>query len=215
MLYDLIIKVEDGTVVDHPIDVNNWAAVNGYTTVVAADLQFHGYMKFVSKPEPENLPWKQNIKDGYAIVDSSHVIDNWVSSNKESLTDEEIVNSRKKVKSYVAQTRWIYESFGVEVTDGNRIFTLKENLSSLNNVYVALKNGLIASANIKTENEWVTVDADQMESIFQQMVEYVQKCYNVEKTLSDQIDLLTTGNEFDSYLENISETYKSEFFPSE
>lgn len=102
---------------------------------------------------------------------------------------------REQVKGKLAEHRFAKETAGITLADGTKIKADRESQAQLSGAHSSLKNGLIASTTWKAENGWSIVTLTEIEPIAQAVAAHVSSCFEAEKTVSDQIDLLETAQE--------------------
>lgn len=155
------------------------------------------------------IPYTE-LFDGYNIVERwieaspTTEIDTKIGESIEFRTDKivvvyeyslpELEVFQNFIKSKVATKRWEAETTGVVINE-NHFATDRESQSKYTAIEVAITHAdpLTWSINWKTSNgTFITLNAEEMMVIIDDIEQYIQDCFNKEYELQQQIDACTT-----------------------
>jgi len=100
-------------------------------------------------------------------------------------------------KAELADKRWREETGGINI-NGVEIATDRESQSLLMGAVLAAQNNPEYVANWKAKNGWFELDAATLIAIADAVRAHVQKCFDKEKQIQEQIDKATTVEELEA-----------------
>jgi len=108
------------------------------------------------------------------------------------------INELKNNKSVkIAHARWKEETGGITI-DGVEIATDRETQSLLAAAVLKAKDDPSYTVNWKAKNGWFELDAATLIAIADAVRAHVQKCFDKEKQIQEQIDKATTVEELEA-----------------
>jgi hypothetical protein len=165
----------------------NWANISGLNTLPENKLKD---LSWANRP---GLGWIK-ITDPL-ILDCTYSSD-WIEGCKGSLLRE------------VSSVRWEKETEDVFVTvNGNvHIFSISERskTSLLLRKVASETDGTLTTVFKFNDGQYETLTAAQMISLYDQVTNYIQDCFNVEKDFDDEVSLCTTVDDLVSLNYNIN-----------
>jgi len=129
-------------------------------------------------------------------------------------TEEEINNDFNELKNTklndLPDYRWKIETGGLlfQKNDENivKIHTDRESQNKISNVYWSVKNNLIVEpVTWKTKDGFAKLSPEEIELLAPMLLEFVQKCYNIEEQIEKEINNI--DNLVDLYNYNIMEKF--------
>jgi hypothetical protein len=125
--------------------------------------------------------------------------------------DRDLEEVKKELKPEVAALRYEKEIEGTTLEDGTKVLTDRDTQAAANNVYTALANGIIATANWKGPEGWTTVTAETFLPIITAISAHVKKCFDAEFATIEAIDALATMDEIKAfnYQQSFDTSYNS------
>jgi hypothetical protein len=137
-------------------------------------------------------------------IDGAHFV-------KYLVEDRDLEEVKKELKPKVAALRYEKEIEGTTLEDGTKILTDRDTQAAANNVYTALANGIITTANWKGPEGWTTVTTETFLPIITAISAHVKKCFDAEFATLEAIDALTTMDEMRafSYHQPFDDSYNS------
>jgi len=146
----------------------------------------------------ENLPI---VDDFYQYVEENPINEWIINDNNVEKTYEvfniSIENLKENLKEEAHRLRKIVETSGLKFIDSNsnelHIFTDRDSQSKVMAAYSAVKDGLRQDNSLwKTIDGFVAISNDDILRMAQEMLNFIQGCFDTEKTLIDEIDIAQT-----------------------
>lgn len=92
----------------------------------------------------------------------------------------------------LAEHRYAVEIGGIDLPNGLRMLTDRDNRSTFKESYQDMKNGLIPDTDWKAVNSWKTVELAEMEVMAKALAAHVRGCYRGECAVATAINSATT-----------------------
>lgn len=111
--------------------------------------------------------------------------------NAESEQEAEMIVVRlnqEVLLKVLADRRFTVETGGLELPNGLRILTDRENRSTLNDSFEIMKHGLIPDTDWKAVNGWKVVGLAEIELMTKAMAAHVRGCFRGEYTVATAIN---------------------------
>ena len=108
--------------------------------------------------------------------------------------------SKDELRAYSGEVRWSKETGGITLQSGARISTDTAAQAKLAAAKVAFDNGTqVGTIAFKTRDGFVDADAATVTAAYAAVVEHIQNCYTLERSVFDQIDAgtITTLEQID------------------
>ena len=167
-----------------------------------AFIKFLGLVKVVSTVKPplksitdylvEGIPIK--LKDGFYHQ-------TWITRKHDFKADEfpqRFQELKNRKLEELASYRWNLEVSGI-VINGLNVRTDRESQSQLASAIMMISNNFANNLNWKGANGWTSLSAPQVLEIGKYVSQFVQGCFNIERTHSEKIQKLETVEEVFSY----------------
>jgi len=142
---------------------------------------------------PLEIPENDDVPDGYTVIpqpSKNHVWDGtqWV-------VDINLLKNDKKAE--IADARWRAETGGMTF-NGIEVATDRESQALLTGAVLAAQDNPEYVVNWKAKNGWFELDAATLIAIADAVRAHVQKCFDKEKQIQEQIDKATTVEELEA-----------------
>ena len=113
--------------------------------------------------------------------------------------DRDLEEVKNDVKPSIAFFRYEKEIEGTTLEDGTKVLTDRDTQAAANNVYTALANGIVDTANWKGPEGWTTVTAESFLPIITAISTHVKKCFDAEFNTLEALNSLTTMDEMKAF----------------
>lgn len=125
--------------------------------------------------------------------------------------DRDLEEVKKELKPEIAILRYEKEIEGTTLEDGTKVLTDRDTQAAANNVYTALANGIITTANWKGPEGWTTVTTETFLPIITAISTHVKKCFDAEFATLEALRALTTMDEMKAfdYHQSFDDSYNS------
>jgi len=125
--------------------------------------------------------------------------------------DRDLEEVKKDIRPSITMFRYDKEIEGTTLEDGTKVLTDRDTQAAANNVYTALTNGIIATANWKGPEGWTTVTAESFLPIITAISTHVKKCFDAEFSTLEALNALTTMDEIKAfnYQQTFDDSYNS------
>ena len=162
------------------------------------------YKTFYTIIEDKN---KNNYPEIFYICELKNIED-WIKTENEiekqyTYTKRNIDDIKVMLKFYLSDLRWKIEVGGIEWGD-YKIYTDRESQSKfLTNHILYINNIISGNSNWKTMEGFVDFTKEQMLELSIIVKNYVSDLYDIEKNISNDIDIINTFDEIMSLYNNI------------
>ncbi|MBJ7550736.1 DUF4376 domain-containing protein [Marinomonas ostreistagni] len=134
--------------------------------------------------------------DLYVLVRSAKIVGELVLDEELAIADSAVKSAtnanslRAALLEKLALIRYRKETAGIELA-GVPINTAINDQNRISNAYSSLLNGLISSTRFKGANGWQTVTAETFAPIATAVAQHVDKLFNAEGIVSEQLENMT------------------------
>ena len=142
-------------------------------------------LKSIPKYKLKNLDWSGNKNLGLINIKSNYI-------KKYSLSKETLELNKNQLKSLISKARKEKQSEHIRYNQAE----IKTDLKTRQSLLLLINSDIENDINFKCLNGYFSFDQEQLEDILDKINSHIQKYFDIEKNIFDQIDKCDTIQDF-------------------
>lgn len=168
----VLVDIEKSIIIDKIQELpENWNNISG--------------LKYLSEDKVKNLDWSGNGNLGWIKVNSNDI-------KKYSSSKETLELNKNQLKSLVSKIRKERQSEHIKYDEAQ----IRTDLKTRSSLLLLINSNLEDDINFKCLNGYFSFDQEQLEDILDKINSHIQKYFDIEKSIFDQIDKCNSIQDF-------------------
>lgn len=168
----VLVDIEKSIIIDKIQELpENWNNISG--------------LKYLTKDKIKNLDWSGNKNIGWISIKSNDI-------KKYSSSKETLELNKNYLKSLVSKIRKEKQSEYIKYDQAQ----IKTDLKTRCSLLLLINSNLEDDINFKCINGYFSFDQEQLEDILDKINSHIQKYFDIEKSIFDQIDKCNSIQDF-------------------